>query len=96
MEKVIWKLDNFEGSSVDTSKFHINNLKIYAPGRVAEGGRLSANAKNAFNSFVGRIFANLRQKKAFLRALPKLQQKTLFLRVFVNTWGTLFFIFLEC
>ena len=52
MEMVKWKMDNFDGSSVDTSKFHINNLKIYAPGRVAEGGRLSANAKNAFNSFV--------------------------------------------
>ena len=25
--------------------------------RVAEVGRLSANAKNAFNSFVGRVFA---------------------------------------
>ena len=78
MEKVIWKLDNFEGSSFDTSKFHINNLKIYAPGRVAEGGRLSANAKNGFNSSVGCIFANSRQKTSFLRALPKLQQKTLF------------------
>ena len=76
LELVIWEIDKF---SVDTSKFHINNLKIYAPGRVAEGGRLSANAKNAFNSFVGHIFANSRQKKAFLRALPKLQQKTLYL-----------------
>ena len=30
--------------------------------RVAEVVRLSANATNAFNSFVGRVFANLRQK----------------------------------
>ena len=43
--------------------------------RVAEVGRLSAIAKNAFNSFVGRIFANSRQKTLFFRVLPKLQQK---------------------
>ena len=30
--------------------------------RVAEVGRLWVNAKNAFNSFVERVFANLRQK----------------------------------
>ena len=34
--------------------------------RVAEVGRLSANAKNAFNSFVGCVFASLRQKTLFL------------------------------
>ena len=33
--------------------------------RVAEVGRLSANAKNAFNSFVGRVFANSQQKRSF-------------------------------
>ena len=43
--------------------------------RVAEVGRLLANAKNAFNSFVGRVFANSRQKTLFFRVLPKLQQK---------------------
>ena len=44
-------------------------------GRVAEVGKLSASAKNAFNSFVGRAFANSRQKTLFFRVLPKLQQK---------------------
>ena len=44
-------------------------------GRVAEVGKLSASAKNAFNSFVGRVFANSRQKTLFFRVLPKLQQK---------------------
>ena len=44
--------------------------------RVAEVGRLSANAKNAFNSFVGCVFASLRQKTLFLPKLPKLQQKS--------------------
>ena len=43
--------------------------------RVAEVGKLSASAKNALNSFVGRIFANSRQKTLFFRVLPKLQQK---------------------
>ena len=45
--------------------------------RVAEVGNLSASAKNAFNSFVGRVFANSRQKTLFFRVLPKLQQKIL-------------------
>ena len=44
--------------------------------RVAEVGRLSANAKNAFNSIVGCIFANLQQKTLFLPHIPKLQQKS--------------------
>ena len=43
--------------------------------RVAEVGRLSASAKNAFNSFVGRVFANSRQKMLFFRLIPKSQQK---------------------
>ena len=43
--------------------------------RVAGVGKLSASAKNAFNSFVGRVFANSRQKTLFFRVLPKLQQK---------------------
>ena len=43
--------------------------------RVAVVGKLSASAKNAFNSFVGRVFANSRQKTLFFRVLPKLQQK---------------------
>ena len=33
--------------------------------RVAEVGKLLASAKNAFNSFVGRVFANSRQKTFF-------------------------------
>ena len=33
--------------------------------RVAEVGKLSASAKNAFNSFVRRIFVNSRQKTLF-------------------------------
>ena len=55
---------------VEVTKIHIhpgwdrsdplNN--ITAGHRVAEVGRLSASAKNAFNSFVGRVFANSRQK----------------------------------
>ena len=45
--------------------------------RVAQVGRLLANAKYAFNSFAGRIIAN-----------P--QQKMQFLRVFVNTWDHCF------
>ena len=44
--------------------------------RVAEVGRLSANAENAFNSFVGCVFANLQQKTSFLPDIPKLQQKS--------------------
>ena len=39
---------------------------------MAEVGKLSASAKNAFNSFV---FANSRQKTLFFGVLPKLQQK---------------------
>ena len=52
--------------------------------RVAEVGRLSANAKNAFNSFVRRVFANSRQKTTYFRVIPKLQQKRQFLPSF--TW----------
>ena len=37
--------------------------------RVAEVGRLSASAKKAFNSFVGRVFANSRQKTLFFAYL---------------------------
>ena len=70
MEIVKWKMDNFDGSSVDTSKFHINNMKIYAPGRVAEGGRLSANAKNAFNSFVA-------TKKGVFAGITKIATKNI-------------------
>ena len=47
---------------------------------VAEFGRLWGIAKNAFNSFVWRFFANL-------RALPKLQHKTSF------TWEHRFLYF---
>ena len=50
-------------------------IHIIGSGRVAGVGKLSASAKNAFNSFVGRVFANSRQKTLFFRVLPKLQQK---------------------
>ena len=40
--------------------YHI--ISYHISYRVAGVGKLSASAKNAFNSFVGRIFANLRQK----------------------------------
>ena len=65
-------------------------------GRVAEVGRLSANAKNAFNSFVSRVFANWRQKVLFLRVSPKLQQKRS-VRGYKQIPGkvALFFIFLN-
>ena len=42
--------------------------------RVAEVGRLSANVKDAINSFVRHVIANSRQKTLFLRVLAKLQQ----------------------
>ena len=41
------------------------STEISITDRVAEVGRLSANAKNAFNSFVGRVFANSREKTLF-------------------------------
>ena len=44
-------------------------------GRVAEVGRLSANAKNAFNSFVGCVFANLRQKNIVFAQITKIATK---------------------
>ena len=50
-------------------------LGVTVYSRVAEVSKLSASAKNALNSFVGRIFANLRQKTLFFRVLPKMQQK---------------------
>ena len=53
----------------------VNVRVMLVSDRVAEVGKLSASAKNAFNSFVGRVFANLRQKTLFFRVLPKLQQK---------------------
>ena len=34
------------------------NFDFFLPTRVAEVGRLSANQKNALNSFVGCVFAN--------------------------------------
>ena len=43
--------------------------------RVAEVGRLSAIAKNAFNSFVGRVFANSRQKTLFFSRNTKIATK---------------------
>ena len=51
-------------------------LVIMACDRVAEVGRLSANAKNTFCSFVEHVFANSREKTLFLCVIQKLQQKT--------------------
>ena len=62
--------------------FEVNPYIIFKCTRVAEVGKLSASAKNAFNSFVGRVFANSRQKTLFFRVLPKLQQKGTFYLVF--------------
>ena len=45
---------------------------------MADVGRDSVNAKNAFNSFVCHVFANLRQKSLFFCVLPKLQKKEFF------------------
>ena len=39
-----------------------NYLSICAQTRVAEVGRLSANEKNSFNSFIGRVFGTSLQK----------------------------------
>ena len=65
------------------------SFKLYCYIRVAEVGRLSANAKNAFNSFVGCVFANSRQKGSFLpsftqfyRVLPSFTQFLLVLPSF--------------
>ena len=60
--------------------------------RVAEVGRLSAKAKNAFNSFVGRVFPNLRLKTLFLNVLPKSQQKHNFLHVLLQIQGNIVFL----
>ena len=49
------------------SKRHLGARDTWeTPGsRVAGVGKLSASAKNAFNSFVGRVFANSRPKRCF-------------------------------
>ena len=64
--------------SLGSQKVIIGRLRSDGHGRVAEVGKLSANAKNAFNSFVGRVFANSQQKTLFFRVLSKLQQKGCF------------------
>ena len=46
--------------------------------RVAEVGNLSASAKNAFNSFVGRVFANSRQKTFFFAYYQNCNKKVVF------------------
>ena len=56
-----WQLDNKQLEKLSTM--------------VVEVGRVSANAKNAFNSFVGRIFANLRQKRRFFTYYQSLNKK---------------------
>ena len=46
--------------------------------RVAEVGKLSASAKNAFNSFVGRVFSNSRQKTLFFAYYQNCNKKVVF------------------
>ena len=50
----------------------LHSIVLY---RVAEVGRLSASAKNTFNSFVGRVFANSRQKMSFFSCNTKITTK---------------------
>ena len=57
---------------------NIINLKNYIMLRVAEVGRLSSNAINAFNSFVGRVFANSRQKTLFSAYYQNCNKKVVF------------------
>ena len=95
IEIVKWKMDNFDWSSVDTSKFHINNLKIYAPGRVAEVGRLSVNAKMPLILSLGAYLLIHDKNCRFCRHYQNCNKKRCFLQAFVNTWGTLFLIFLN-
>ena len=62
---------------------------------MADVGRDSVNAKNAFNSFVCQVFANLRQKLLFFCGLPKLQKKAVFFGIvrICKYMGLLFLIF---
>ena len=53
-------------------------LRPCARNRVAKVGRLSVNAKDAFKSFVERVFANLRQKNFAFERITK------FFAIFVN------------
>ena len=73
------KIENTEGQNTalqQSLSCQINHEKyVQTKTRVAEVGKLSASAKNAFNSFVGRVVAYSRQKTLFFRVLPKLQQK---------------------
>ena len=50
-------------------------------GRVTEVGRLSANAKNAFNSFVGRLFAIRDKKRCFCIYYPICNKKLIFAHI---------------
>ena len=54
------------------------NIMMMMRIRVAGVGKLSASAKNAFNSFVGRVFANSRQKTSFFAYLLIRDKKTSF------------------
>ena len=45
---------------------------------VAEVGRLSASAKNDLNIFVGRVFANSRQKNVVFASTTKIATKAVF------------------
>ena len=64
-----------EASSTRNCVGSSTSLLVLVVDRVAGVGKLSASAKNAFNSFVGRVFANSRQKTLFFRVLPKFQQQ---------------------
>ena len=57
-------------------------------GRVTEVGRLSANAKNAFNSFVGRLFAIRDKKRCFCTYYPNCNKKLIFAHI-CNCMGPL-------
>ena len=71
-----WSSCKHQSVSLTMSIFIINYMyESCIDNRVAEVCKLSANAKNAFNSFVGRVFANSRQKMSFFRVIPKSQQK---------------------
>ena len=54
------------------------------PIRVPGVGKLSASAKNAFNSFVGRVFANSRQKNVVFSRITKIATKRQFLPSFTQ------------
>ena len=59
---------------------------------VAEVGRLLANAKNAFNSFVRRVVATLRQQTFFFALRAKIATKNIVFEHICKYMGTLLLI----